>query len=109
MFGVKRVLLGGIALAFLSACGGASFAESDPKGYEACSEWAGYQSKGDVISKVGGDLAVAELARKSASKAIRGSVTNLIDDENVEAAGQQFGLLDHDKFRAACEAEGFEF
>lgn len=106
---MKRVMVGGLAVALLSACGGASFAESDPKGFEACSEWASYQSKGDVISKVGGDLVVADLARKSASKAIRGSVTNLIDDEDVEAAGDQFGLLDHDKFRAACEAEGFEF
>ena len=107
MTAMKRVMLGGLALALLTGCGGAAFAEKDPKGYEACSTWAGYQSKGDVTSLVGGDLAVADLARQSASKAIRDSVTNLFADEDVEAA--TFGLLDHDKFKAACEDEGFEF
>ena len=106
---MTRVMLGGLALTFLTACGGAPFAERDPKGYEACSEWAGYQSEGGTTAEVGGNFVVADLARKSSSKAIRESVTNLFDDETAEIAGDQFGVLDEDKFKAACEDEGFEF
>ncbi|MET0524427.1 MAG: hypothetical protein ABWZ91_06480 [Nocardioides sp.] len=74
---------------------GASLAESDPKGYDACSTGAGYQSKGgDMASAVGGNLAFADLAREASSKAIRESVTSLFDDETVaKSEGAQFGLL----------------
>jgi hypothetical protein len=90
-------------------CGGQSFAQDDPKGYEACSKWAGYKSRGDAASIVGGGLAVAEIARESKSKNIRAAVSNLFDEDAAEITGQQFGLLDAEKFEAACEDQGFEF
>jgi hypothetical protein len=107
---MKRAMFGGLALAALAGCGSQSFAERDPKGYEACSTWAGYASKGDVTSLIGGSLVVADLARESSSKAIRRSVSNLFGEDALDkAGGEQFGLLDREKFEAACKGQGFDF
>lgn len=105
-----RNTLGLVAVvALLAGCGGAPFAERDPRGYEACSEWAGYLSEGGAVAVIGGSLVVADIARKSSTPEIRESVTNLLDDEAATATGDQFGKLDTDRLEAACESEGFEF
>lgn len=93
----------------LSACGEESFAERDPKGYEACSEWARYKSEGGVAAILGGGAEVAKVARGASSKAIRESVSNLFDEETIDDVDQQFGLIDAEKLEAACTDEGFEF
>lgn len=107
----KAVLLGAASTIALTACGsGPSFAERDPKGYKACSDWADYKSRGDATSLVGGMMAVADTARGSATKDIRASVSNLFDQDTADAAGAQVGLLDADKFEAACKKQDdFDF
>lgn len=108
-----RTLLTGLALLAVgatTACGEEPFQDRDPKGFEACSQWSGYTSSGDVTSIVGGGLAVAEVARQSNTPEIRDSVSNLFDDDSLTDAGiEQMGLLDREAFETACEEEGFEF
>lgn len=98
-----------MAAVLMAGCGGGqSFAERDPKGYDACGKWAAAKSRGDVTSLIGGNMAVAELARESSTKAIRDSVENLMDEESADDVGQ-FGMVDAKKLEKACKDAGFEF
>lgn len=105
MIRITSAVLAAVVLA--SGCGGESFADRDPKGYEACGKWAAAKSRGDVTSIVGGNLEVAELARESSTKAIRASVENLMDEESAGDVGQ-FGMIDAKTFEKACKDEGFD-
>jgi hypothetical protein len=87
------------------ACGGPTFAERDPNGYRACSDWMADVSKGDSGSILDGLLGVADEARTSTTKTIRDSVDNLVDGHTADEVGQM-GLLDTDKFEKACKAQG---
>lgn len=100
-------MVGALLGVVLTACGGESFAERDPNGYEACSQWASASSKGDTTSLLGGMLGISEVARKSSTKAIRASVKNLMDKASADKVGQ-FGLVDTDKLEKACADEGFK-
>jgi len=95
-----------------AACGTEeSFADRDPNGYEACSEYAAYEADGSVVAKVGGRMVVADLARRSATKAIRDAASeNLFSDDAADKiAGGNFAMLDADAFEKACRDAGFDF
>lgn len=106
---LANLLWPGIALIALSACGEESFAERDPKGYEACSEWARYSSEGGVEAIIGGGAEVAKIARGASTEAIRDSVSNLFDEDTVNEVDGQFGLIDAGKLESACTEQGFTF
>lgn len=100
---------GALVAVLLGACGGQSFSQRDPHGFQACSDWQADVSRGDATSIVGGLLAVADVARESTTKSIRDAVSNLASGQAVSDQSGM-GLIDSDKFEKACKANGnFDF
>lgn len=112
----KSAIISALALSIgMSACSGQeSFAQRDPKGYEACSAYAAAQKETDPIVKLNSNFAIGDLAREAGTKEIQDSVEAMFDEDAMEALrgteseGRNFFMIDNGKFVAACKASGFD-
>ena len=108
----KNAASAALMLVVLTACGGPSFAESDPDGFEACQYLAKSETGGDQVVNV---VAAGEAARTSSTKAIRDAAGDGMGEEflegfeGTEAEGVDLFFPDADALKAACQDEGFEF
>lgn len=108
-------------LVLAAGCGGNSFKDEDPHGYEACSLLKQSRDESlDSTNRMGLSLAIGKEAVKSIDSVIRVAVNEdeeledlqgSMGSEDAEAGLEMMRFMDVDEeiLQLACEANGFDF